>query len=169
VTGVQIVLCGLGGQGILFLTRLIAGAAMREGKEVHAAETHGMAQRGGPVEAHLKLGAFHSSLVRPGRADAVLALSAGREATARGFLRPQGLLLIDASHAIEGARVCDASGLARGMDHPRGANLVLLGAGVSAAPECFPPLPRFLDAIEAASPERLRDRNREAFLMGAGN
>jgi len=169
VKGVQIVLCGLGGQGILFLTRLIAGAAMREGKEVLAAETHGMAQRGGPVEAHLKLGAFHSSLVRPGRADAVLALSARREATARGYLRPQGVLLVDADHPLEGAQVCDASGLARRMDHPRGANLVLLGRGVAAAPACFPALRRFLEAIETVSPPPVRDRNRKAFLTGAGN
>ncbi|RLB26959.1 MAG: indolepyruvate oxidoreductase, partial [Deltaproteobacteria bacterium] len=61
---VNIVLCGLGGQGILFMTRVLAQAALDRGLPVMGAETHGMAQRGGSVISHLRLGEVQSSLVR---------------------------------------------------------------------------------------------------------
>ncbi len=58
---VNIVLCGLGGQGILFMTKVIAQAALDKGYQVLGAETHGMAQRGGSVISHLRLGEVQNS------------------------------------------------------------------------------------------------------------
>jgi hypothetical protein len=63
---IDILLCGLGGQGILFMTKLLARTAMDKGLNVMGAETHGMAQRGGSVVSHLRLGETEGSLVRAG-------------------------------------------------------------------------------------------------------
>ena len=70
----QILISGVGGQGILFITRLMAEAAIYKGLPVLTAETHGMAQRGGIVMSHLKVGGFSSPLIRPGKADMLLLL-----------------------------------------------------------------------------------------------
>ena len=64
----QLILSGVGGQGILFITRLLAETAIAKGLPVMTSETHGMAQRGGIVISHLKVGSFSSPLVQPGRA-----------------------------------------------------------------------------------------------------
>ncbi|MBW1888117.1 MAG: 2-oxoacid:acceptor oxidoreductase family protein, partial [Deltaproteobacteria bacterium] len=71
---VNIALCGLGGQGILFMTRVLAQAALDKGFNVMGAETHGMAQRGGSVISHLRLGDIESSLVMAGSARFLLSL-----------------------------------------------------------------------------------------------
>lgn len=71
---INIALCGLGGQGILFMTKVLAQAAMDKGFNIIGAETHGMAQRGGSVISHLRIGDAESSLVRSGAANLLLAL-----------------------------------------------------------------------------------------------
>ena len=70
----QKVISGVGGQGVLFDTRLMAEAAIRKGLPVLTSETHGMAQRGGTVISHLKVGAYTSPLIRTGQADVLLAM-----------------------------------------------------------------------------------------------
>jgi indolepyruvate ferredoxin oxidoreductase beta subunit len=54
----QILISGVGGQGVLFITILLAEAAINKGLPVFTSETHGMAQRGGTVVSHLKVGNF---------------------------------------------------------------------------------------------------------------
>ena len=68
----QIIVSGTGGQGILFLTRFFAEAAMMMKLQVLTSEIHGMAMRGGTVVSHVKVGPFKSPLVRAGQADAGL-------------------------------------------------------------------------------------------------
>lgn len=65
----QIILAGIGGQGILFASKLFSEYGLKMGLDVRGSETHGMSQRGGSVIAHLKLGQFQSPLVRRGTAD----------------------------------------------------------------------------------------------------
>ena len=71
---INFVLGGLGGQGILFMTKILANTALTKGYRVMGAETHGMAQRGGSVVSHLRLGDIESSLVKNGSAHFLLAL-----------------------------------------------------------------------------------------------
>jgi indolepyruvate ferredoxin oxidoreductase beta subunit len=71
---VNLILCGLGGQGILFMTKIIAQASLDKGSDLMGAETHGMAQRGGSVVSHLKIGKAESSLVMAGSAQYLIAL-----------------------------------------------------------------------------------------------
>jgi indolepyruvate ferredoxin oxidoreductase beta subunit len=128
----QVVLSGVGGQGILFLSRLLAEAAIAGGLPVLTSETHGMAQRGGVVVSHLKVGGFDSPLVRAGRADLLLVLKEENVALHRQFLVDGGALIVNApvpAGAGPGVRVhaVDADALALSAGAPYAVNLVLLG------------------------------------------
>jgi len=128
----QVVLSGVGGQGILFLSRLLAEAAIAGGSPVLSSETHGMAQRGGVVVSHLKVGGFDSPLVRTGRADLLLVLKEENLVLHREFLAAGGALIVNAPVPIgagPGIRVhsVDADALALSAGAPHAANLVLLG------------------------------------------
>ena len=162
----RIMICGLGGQGILFLSRVMADAAMRDGEEVLMAETHGMAQRGGAVEAHLKLGDFRSSLVRPGSADVVMVLHPTRVEAALPLLAPGGLCFANAPEPLPGAQTVDAGAAARSLEYPQGQNLILLGFAVTRAPELFPSLDALIAALEAVAPEAARLPNQTSLDRG---
>ena len=128
----QIVLSGVGGQGILFLSRLLAEAAIAGGFPVLTSETHGMAQRGGVVVSHLKVGGFDSPLVRTGRADLLLVLKEENVALHRAFLADGGALVVNAPAPTDaGPRVrvhaVDADALALAAGVPHAVNLILLG------------------------------------------
>ncbi|MBE8540129.1 2-oxoacid:acceptor oxidoreductase family protein [Geoglobus acetivorans] len=71
---VNILIVGVGGQGVLTTSGILARAAMEEGLNVVSAETHGMAQRGGSVEVHLRIGDVKAPLIPYGGADYIAAL-----------------------------------------------------------------------------------------------
>jgi len=128
----QIVLSGLGGQGVLFISRLMADAAIRRGEPVITSETHGMAQRGGVVLSHLKVGGFASPLVRAGRADGLFVLKEENLSRHRTFLAPSGWVVLNARPGRVGGpagavHAIDADGLALTAGNGLAANLVLLG------------------------------------------
>jgi len=128
----RIVLSGVGGQGVLFLSRLLAEAAVSRGLPVIASETHGMAQRGGVVVSHLKVGSFDSPLVRAGGADLLLVLKEENVPLHLPFLREGGILVVNAPGGYRGspgarAGSVDADAAALSAGYPQGANLVLLG------------------------------------------
>ena len=128
----QIVISGVGGQGVLFITRIIAEAAITKGLAVLASETHGMAQRGGSVISHIKIGPFSSPLIRPGQADLLLALKDENIDALVDYLHPTGRVMINGNTAprAESKPMCDvvdAVALAHGAGNPRAINLVMLG------------------------------------------
>ena len=127
----QIVISGIGGQGVLFATRILAEAAIEKGMEVLTSETHGMAMRGGTVISHVKVGPFTSPLIRTGQADIGLFLHAGNLEVHRGFLKPGGLIYMNAAEGGGGgSEAIDATRLAREYGSLVIANLVLLGFAV---------------------------------------
>ncbi|MHB8909765.1 MAG: 2-oxoacid:acceptor oxidoreductase family protein [Syntrophales bacterium] len=125
----QIVVSGIGGQGVLFVTRILAEAAVERGMEVLTSETHGMAMRGGTVISHVKAGPFTSPLIRTGQADVGLFLHAGNREVHRGFLKPGGAMYVNAEQGGEGGAI-DATRIARDHGSLVIANLVLLGFAV---------------------------------------
>ena len=157
----QIVISGIGGQGVLFVTRVLAEAAIERNLEVLTSETHGMAMRGGTVISHVKVGPFTSPLIRMGQADCGLFLHAGNLEVHRGFLKPEGRIFINAGRNGT-AEAIDATRLAREHGSLVIANLVLLGFAVRQGG-------LFCDAatIEAVlrriSPARQLDLNLEGF------
>lgn len=122
----QIIVSGIGGQGVLFLTRVLAETALEKRLEVLTSETHGMAMRGGTVISHIKAGDFRSPLIRRGQADAGLFLNAGNRAVHGDYMKPSAGVFINTSAPGDHRRI-DATGLARESGSIVVANLVLLG------------------------------------------
>ena len=127
----QVVLAGVGGQGVLFASRLIYELAQRRGEAVIGSETHGMSQRGGSVVSHLKIGNFYGPLIGKGRADLLLALQREEGLRSLPMLKEGGEAVINAPSlpSIEGVKVypVDAGAIASGEGNPKGVNLVIVG------------------------------------------
>jgi indolepyruvate ferredoxin oxidoreductase, beta subunit len=124
----QIVVSGIGGQGVLFLTRFFAEVALEMGLEVLTSEIHGMAMRGGTVLSHVKVGAFKSPLIRPGQADAGVIVNAENLALHGPFIRQGGVILVNTPQPNDYLYL-DADGLAKKNGFPGGSNLLLVGYG----------------------------------------
>lgn len=132
----QIVISGVGGQGVLFVTRLLAEAAIQMQLPVFTSETHGMAQRGGTVISHLKVGDFSSPLIRPGEADGLIALKAEGMEQHGGYLKSEGWTAVNGNAALEQfptrfAAQMDADQMARDIKDPKSINLIMLGFALS--------------------------------------
>lgn len=88
-------LCGVGGQGTVLASRLIGLAAMEKGLFARTAETIGMAQRGGCVVSHVRVGAsVPSPLIPPGEADVLLGFEPGEAVRCLGYLKPGGTAIV---------------------------------------------------------------------------
>ena len=138
----QIVISGVGGQGVLFVTRLIAESAINKGLRVLTSETHGMAQRGGTVVSHLKVGEFESPLIRPLAADGLLALKAEIPDAHLLFMAPHAWAVVNSIAPVDfknGKQVgkpaavyhSDCDSLAADIGNVKSANLVLLGVAIA--------------------------------------
>ncbi len=92
----DIMICGVGGQGTVLASKIIASAAMNEGNAVHSAETIGMAQRGGPVTSHVRVGedAF-SPLIPVGAADLLIAFEPSEAVRNLRYLKKDGFLIVN--------------------------------------------------------------------------
>ena len=91
----QIAITGRGGQGVLFLTRILCECALEMGLGVIASETHGMAMRGGSVISTLKVGEYRGPLIGSGRADVMLVLDPGSHDTFAHLLSPRGVAFLN--------------------------------------------------------------------------
>ena len=92
----DIMICGVGGQGTVLASKLIAASAMNEGSAVHSAETIGMAQRGGPVTSHVRVGddAF-SPLIPIGGADLLIAFEPSEAVRNLRYLKKDGFVIVN--------------------------------------------------------------------------
>jgi indolepyruvate ferredoxin oxidoreductase beta subunit len=144
----DIVLAGVGGQGVLSMAAIIAGAAMADGLKVRQSEVHGMAQRGGAVSAHLRISDSEISgdLIPSGGADMVLSMEPVESLRYVSFLKPGGVIVTAAEpfinipdypelalikKTIEGlprSRVVAAADLAKAAGSARAVNMVIIGA-----------------------------------------
>ena len=134
----QILISGVGGQGVLFITSLLAEAAINKGLPVFTSETHGMAQRGGTVVSHLKVGDFSSPLIRPFKADGLLVLKDENIAQHGSFLKIGGWAVINSENDLKAdkkiaASAIDADKLAQEISNPKSANLIVLGFALARA------------------------------------
>jgi indolepyruvate ferredoxin oxidoreductase beta subunit len=86
---------GVGGQGTVLMSRLIGAAAIASGLDVRGSETIGMAQRGGSVVSHIRMGDhIHSPLIPPGKADVIIAFEPAEAVRVLPFLSPEGRMLV---------------------------------------------------------------------------
>ncbi|MHC4943404.1 MAG: indolepyruvate oxidoreductase subunit beta [Planctomycetota bacterium] len=176
---VKIVICGLGGQGILFMAKILYEMARLCGHDVLGSETHGMSQRGGSVTSHVKIGDYHSPMVRLGTADLLLAVKAQEVYSSLRFLRRGGKVVMNAPgefeldqgvvRALEEKDIslykADATGKAMALGAPLSANLVLLSAGIKSGflPSTYDLLAK---AVERVSPPRFAENNLAAIQAG---
>lgn len=160
----QIIVSGIGGQGVLFLTRVIAQVAVNRGIPVLTSETHGMAQRGGTVLSTIKVGDFSSPLIRAGQADIGLLLWEANLEVHKGLLKDDGKLLISTDNDGEGERI-DAAGIAREMGNPVLSNLILLGLAIKKQ-ALFCGVEECEEAIRQLAPKKFVEQNLEAFQKG---
>ena len=92
----DILICGVGGQGTVLASKIIAAAAMEEGSPVHSAETIGMAQRGGSVTSHVRVGENACSPLIPfGGADMLLAFEPGEAVRNLRYLKKGGIAVVN--------------------------------------------------------------------------
>ena len=159
----QIVIGGLGGEGIVFMTTILAESIFHHGYPVLSTETHGMAMRGGSVISQLKVGDFQSPMIRYGHADFLIATSEAEVERNRLYLKRVGGRTIFNS-AGGGPDTIDAKGVADQLGNPRGANLVLLGYAVAKLNGFEPHL--FEETIITLSPPSFSEANRQTFRIG---
>lgn len=144
----DIILSGVGGQGILSIATIIGAAAIREGLYIKQAEVHGMSQRGGDVQSNLRLSSepISSDLIPLGKADLIISLEPMEALRYLPYLRKEGWLitntapfvnipnypdeaaLTDKIQSLEHSVAMDVDAKAREVASPRAANIVLLGA-----------------------------------------
>jgi indolepyruvate ferredoxin oxidoreductase beta subunit len=176
---INIILCGLGGQGILFMTRVLAKAAVDKGFNVLGGETHGMAQRGGSVISHLRLGEVRGSLVQTGTAHILLALEENEGYRNLPFLAKKGKMFVNTNsrhfpreevrNFLDKKEVLyrsvPAATIAQELGAPRSSNLALLGyfSAFDVGPVGYEELKTTIDKI---SPKRLKDINIKIFQAG---
>ena len=149
---VNVIIAGLGGQGVIKASDILSEAAFRCGFEVKKSEIHGMSQRGGSVTSDVRFGPqVLSPMVPPGEADCLVVLAPDQVEVNRGQLRPGGVLL--APDLIDPARLTNRKSL----------NVALLGA-LSVHLEI--PEDKWREAIHAVLPEKLHAANEQAFAEG---
>lgn len=176
---INVVLCGLGGQGILFMTKVLAQAALGIGYNLMGAETHGMAQRGGSVVSHLRLGNVQGSLVKTDEAPLLLALEENEGYRNLPFLARGGRLYVNTmsplfpreevrsflakKHILP--RSVSADKIALDLGAPMSSNLALLGF-CSAFEDSPFDHEHLRETIAKISPDRFRDKNLSIFDAG---
>lgn len=144
----DIILCGVGGQGILSIAFVIDNAALEAGLNFKQSEVHGMAQRGGAVQSHLRLsdGPIFSDLVPRGSADLILSVEPLEALRYLDHLSPQGLVVASAApfknipdypdlagllkeiRKVPSSVVVDSERIAKEAGTIRAQNMVMLGA-----------------------------------------
>jgi indolepyruvate ferredoxin oxidoreductase beta subunit len=160
----RIAITGRGGQGVLFITRILSECALELGLNVIASETHGMAMRGGSVISTLKVGDFRGPLLGSGQAEIMLVLDAGSMEAFSHLLAEQGTLYLNAPSSDSHPSI-DATGLALRMGNPVIANLILLGFALAHG-TLFCDTPLVESIIEKISPPRFREINLKALKAG---
>lgn len=144
----DIILAGVGGQGILSIATVIGEACLTEGLQLKQAEVHGMSQRGGDVQSNLRISSepIHSDLIALGGADLIISLEPMEALRYLPYLSKEGWIVTNTApfvnipnypeiekvlaelKAIGRTILVDVDTLAKEAGNPRGANIVLLGA-----------------------------------------
>ncbi len=182
----NIIFSGVGGQGVLVMSDILAIVAMKGNYDVKKSEVHGMAQRGGSVISHLRFGdKIFSPLIPQEEADFIVSMEKLEALRVLNFLRPNGIILlnlciipplgvltgkekyplnIEGSLSERGKVVSiPALEIAKSLGNPRAGNVVMLGVLSQYLP--FSPL-LWEEAIKERFPKKYHSLNLEAFRKG---
>jgi indolepyruvate ferredoxin oxidoreductase beta subunit len=182
----DILIVGIGGQGTVLASNVLGEACILEHRTVRSAETHGMAQRGGSVESHVRIDGKYGSLIVGGTADLLIAFDLLEALRYRHYLRPGGRLVVNrhlvvptsvyqqnldvpdeeqilAALADENITCLDAAALASAAGSVLAQNIVMLGA----ASHFIPISPAALaEAVRRCVPPKTVEINEKAFQLG---
>jgi len=182
----DLVICGVGGQGVLSIAWIIDQAAVDAGYHIKQPEVHGMAQRGGAVSAFVRISdsPIASDLIADGTAAMVLSVEPLESLRYAKMLRPDGWIVTDVTPLKNIAAypqtnrlfevlfsaprliVVDAGALARKAGMVKANNVVMLGAAASLLPVPAQLIEEHLRALFAAKGDRIASANIQAFRMG---
>ncbi len=184
---VNILICGVGGQGVLLAGDIIAETAIAAGFDAKKSEVHGMAQRGGSVVSHVRYGdRVNSPLIREGEADVILSFEEMETARYLSFLKPGGAVIINRQQVmpmtvatgqaqypadivdriraqVPNTALCDGPALSAQAGSAKTINVVLVGA---LARQLGIPGETWIATISSRVPPKTVEMNRKAFELG---
>ncbi len=182
----NIILAGVGGQGILTIAAILDTAALNNGLFFKQSEVHGMSQRGGAVQSHVRIsdGEIYSDLIPKGKADMVLSVEPMETLRYLPYLEKDAWLITDTKpflnidnypdekkifkkiKSFSNHMVFDASKMAKKVGNAKAANIVLLGAAAHLIPIKKRALIAAIKSLFGAKGERVIELNIKAFEAG---
>ena len=182
----DIILAGVGGQGILSIAKVIGYAALKQNLFLKQAEVHGMSQRGGDVQSHLRISdkPIWSDLIPQGEADVILSLEPLEALRYLPCLAKDGWIITnstpyinisnypeekritDAIRKIANNLILDADQLAKETGSPRSVNIVMLGAAIKTLGLSAEDVKDGLRDLFKDKHEKILENNLKAFELG---
>lgn len=182
----NVIVSGVGGQGILSIAFVLDHAAVKEGFRFKQSEVHGMSQRGGAVQSHLRFGTgeIYSDLIPEGAADLVLSVEPLETLRYVHFLKPGGRVVTSSTpfenipdypepetlytriRALPNHVLLDAGRLAKAAGSPRAQNMVVLGAACGDLPFARDTCLGFVERLFERKGAKAVETNRKAFVYG---
>jgi len=182
----DILIVGIGGQGTILASNILGEACLIEGRHIKGAETHGMAQRGGSVESHIRIDGLFGPLIPPGQADLLISFDLLEALRYSHYLKKEGTAVVSRNLVIptsvytqkltpptedeiiavlkkHGLCLVEADSIATEAGSPLSQNVVMLGA----ASRWIPLKPEsLLEAVKRLVPKKTIEINAKAFQMG---
>jgi indolepyruvate ferredoxin oxidoreductase beta subunit len=182
----DVILAGVGGQGVLSIAAILGYAAVEGGLHLKQAEVHGMSQRGGAVESHLRIsdGTVFSDLIPYGSADLIISMEPMETLRYLPFLSPSGAIVaeclpvknipnypdldrvIGALERYPRVVLVEAESAARELRASRTSNMVLLGAASRFVPLAAADLETAINQVFGRKGQAVVDQNIDAFRRG---
>ena len=182
----DIILCGVGGQGILSIATIIGEAALNENLYIKQAEVHGMSQRGGDVQSNLRISSdpIYSDLIGKGQADVIISMEPMEALRYLPFLNENGWIITSSAPfvnipnypemdvikgdlaKVKNVIVIDIEQLAKDNGVPRSANVILLGAAQKALGIEYDKLEAAIRRVFGRKGEAIVDANIKALAIG---
>jgi len=182
----DIILCGVGGQGILSIATIIGEAAMHENLYIKQAEVHGMSQRGGDVQSNLRISSepIASDLIPYGGADVIISMEPMEALRYLPYLKKGGWIITSSNPFVNipnypdiekikadlqniGNVICiDIDSLAKENSVPRSANVILLGAAQKALQLEYNLLEDAIKRVFGRKGEKIVEQNIKALAIG---
>ena len=182
----DIILCGVGGQGILSIATIIGEAAMNDGLYIKQAEAHGMSQRGGDVQSNLRLSStqIQSDLIPLGGADVIISMEPMEALRYLPFLAKDGWIITSSTpfvnipnypdieciktdlNKLPNVIVLDIEQAAKDNGVPRSANVILLGAAQKALGIEYEKLEDAIRSVFGRKGEAIVEANIKALAIG---
>ena len=182
----DIILCGVGGQGILSIATIIGEAAMNENLFIKQAEVHGMSQRGGDVQSNLRISSepIASDLIAKGGADVIISMEPMEALRYLPFLSKEGWIITSSTpfknipnypemdvimgdlQKLPRVITLDLEQMAKDGGVPRSANVILLGAAQKALGIEYQKLEDAIRRVFGRKGEAVVEANIKALAMG---